>query len=209
MKNVLKNKWLELASNYCDDNLLTQSYWEEIEHQYDSKSRHYHKLTHISKMLEQAEIHKENIQHSDIVLFAIWYHDIIYKSTKSNNEEKSSELALKRLSLFSLDEEDLKSIETLILSTKKHQPLLTENTDNRFLLDFDLSILGTDWETYNDYISNIRKEYAIYPDFVYNNGRKKVLKHFLDRQTLYFTDYYQKRYESQARENLKREIELL
>lgn len=209
MKSFLKNKWNQLASNYCKDELLIQSYWEEIERQYDSKNRHYHNLTHVSKMLEQAETHKDKIQNYDIVLFSIWYHDIIYKSTKSNNEEKSAELAFKRLSLFSLDEEDLKCIETLILSTKKHQPLISENNDNLFLLDFDLSILVTDWETYRQYISNIRKEYAIYPDFVYNKDRKKVLKHFSERKTLYFTDYYQKHFESQARENLKREIELL
>ena len=44
---------------------------------------------------------------------------------------------------------------------------------------------------------------------MYNPGRKKVLEHFLKRESLYFTDSFKNEYEIQARENLKREIELL
>ncbi|WP_255411459.1 hypothetical protein [Lacinutrix sp. Bg11-31] len=44
---------------------------------------------------------------------------------------------------------------------------------------------------------------------MYKPGRKKVLKHFLDRETLYFTDDFRKKYKIKARENLKKEIGLL
>jgi predicted metal-dependent HD superfamily phosphohydrolase len=97
----------------------------------------------------------------------------------------------------------------MIVSTQKHELILKQNQDNAHLLDLDLSILGTDWETYQKYIHNIRKEYKIYPDFMYKPGRKKVLKHFLDRETLYFTDDFRNKHEVKARENLKREIKLL
>jgi predicted metal-dependent HD superfamily phosphohydrolase len=44
---------------------------------------------------------------------------------------------------------------------------------------------------------------------MYNKGRKQVLKHFLDRDSLYFTEYFKEKFETQARKNIKRELELL
>ncbi|QXP61860.1 hypothetical protein H0I26_02195 [Olleya sp. HaHaR_3_96] len=160
-------------------------------------------------MLKQLDQIQTKIEDLDSLRFAIWYHDIIYKSTKKDNEEKSALFALKRLKRVNFKPERAQSVEHLILSTKKHNILVTQNNDNAVLLDLDLSILGTDWNTYKKYISNIRKEYKIYPDFMYNPGRKKVLHHFLERENLYFTEHYKKQYEQQARENLSREIKLL
>ena len=58
-------------------------------------------------------------------------------------------------------------------------------------------------------LKNIRKEYAIYPDMLYNPGRKKVLQHFLTMDTIYKTAVYRDRYEQKAKENLQRELELI
>ena len=115
----------------------------------------------------------------------------------------------KRLKPLNFDEKTLKTIQNLIISTKKHELILTENNDNSYLLDIDLSILGSNWNTYETYIKNIRKEDGMFPDFIYKKGRKKVLLHFLERKTLYFTEFYQNKFEQQARENLLKEIELL
>lgn len=205
----LKSEWFGLTSKYTEDETLITFLWEEILKQYSRKKRHYHNLSHIQNMLSQAEDFKNNIKDFDALLFAIWYHDIIYKSTKKNNEEESAFFAQKRLKSLNFEEKRLENIQKLIISTKKHQILLEENEDNDYLLDFDLSILGSDWETYQNYIRQIRKEYKIYPDFMYKPGRKKVLQHFLERETLYFTGHYKNRLESQARENISKEIKLL
>jgi predicted metal-dependent HD superfamily phosphohydrolase len=77
------------------------------------------------------------------------------------------------------------------------------------MLDFDLSILGQDWEIYEAYIQNIRKEYKLYPDFLYNPSRRKILENFLKRKSLFFTEKYQDILEDKARVNLIREIKLL
>jgi predicted metal-dependent HD superfamily phosphohydrolase len=100
-------------------------------------------------------------------------------------------------------------IKNLIISTKSQKVILNENLDNSYLLDIDLSILGSDWSSYQKYILNIRKEYAVYPNFIYKKGRKKVLQNFLDRETLYFTESFQSKFETQARQNILKEIELL
>lgn len=208
MINWLKNEWHGLASKYCD-NTLAEELWFEIETNYTHKTRQYHNLAHIYNMLLQAETYKAKIQDLEVLKFAIWYHDIVYKSSKKDNEEKSALFAEKRLNTFGFDEIRVKIIKKLIVSTKNHELVLEKNQDNAYLLDLDLSILGSDWETYHKYIQNIRNEYKIYPDFMYKPGRKKVLKHFLDRETLYFTDDFKNKYEAKARGNLKKEIELL
>ncbi|WP_336067633.1 hypothetical protein [Mesoflavibacter sp. CH_XMU1404-2] len=209
MKDWLKNEWQNLAFKYCNDADLILKYWEEISTQYSNKSRHYHNLTHIHNMLFQVETFQSEITNLSELKFAIWYHDIIYKSTQKDNEEKSGELAKKRLKTFNFNSKSIKKVEILIVSTKKHNIILNQNLDNAYLLDLDLSILGSTWETYNEYIKSIRKEYKIYPDFLYNPGRKKVLKHFLERDQIYFTPDSKNRLERKARENLRKEIEML
>lgn len=209
MTKDLKQKWYQLATQFSDDSFLVENLWIEIEKQYSLKIRHYHNLSHIQNMISHAEVVREYIIDNNAFLFSIWYHDIIYKPTRKDNEEKSALLAKKRLKTLNIDEKTLKNIENLIISTKKHEIILSQNNDNALLLDIDLSILGSDWETYQNYIQSIKKEYAIYPNFMYKKGRKDVLKHFLERKTLYFTEVYQNKFEKQARQNLLKEIKML
>lgn len=209
MKADIKSQWFSLASQYTKDDFLINSLWLEISKHYSEKNRYYHTLTHVQNMLLQAKSFEDKIIDFDALLFAIWYHDIIYKSTKKDNEEKSALFAKKSLKSLNFNENRLKNIQDLILSTKKHFLILDKNIDNAYLLDFDLSILGSDWDSYRNYTIQIRKEYKIYPDFMYKPGRKKVLQHFLERETLYFTEAYQVTHENRARENLKKELELL
>ena len=46
---------------------------------------------------------------------------------------------------------------------------------------FSLAILGKKRSEYLEYAENIRKEYLIYPDHIYHQGRSQVLQRFLDR----------------------------
>ena len=209
MKDWLKTEWLNVMSQCTEDNVVIDAFWKELEAHYKHKSRHYHNFVHIYNMLIQLDEFETEISDLQALKFAIWYHDVIYKSTKKDNEEKSAEFAKTRLKSFNFEEKRIEIIRNHIISTKKHELISTETNDNAILLDLDLSILGTDWDTYKIYIQNIRKEYAIYPNFMYKKGRKKVLQHFLERDALFFTEKYKTNFEQQARENLKREIELL
>jgi predicted metal-dependent HD superfamily phosphohydrolase len=62
---------------------------------------------------------------------------------------------------------------------------------------------------YSDYYKNVRKEYSIYPNLLYNPGRKKVLKHFLAMGKIFKTDYFYQKFEKNARLNLQKELDLL
>lgn len=76
-------------------------------------------------------------------------------------------------------------------------------------IDADLSILGADWETYFSYMQKIRREYAVYPDLLYKPGRRKVIEHFLSMPVIFKTDIFRRRFEAQAQDNLKQELEIL
>lgn len=209
MINFLKEEWFQLASKFTKNDDDIDILWKEIRAQYELKIRHYHNLFHIHSMLKHANNNRHKIEDYNAFLLAIWYHDIIYKPTKKNNEEQSARFAQKRLKTLNLDDKTTNKVSKLINSTKKHEIILDENLDNAYLLDIDLSILGSTWENYQKYVANIRKEYKIYPKLIYNKGRKQVLKHFLERNTLFFTEEYQSKFENQARQNILKEIELL
>ncbi|REH46465.1 putative metal-dependent HD superfamily phosphohydrolase [Tenacibaculum gallaicum] len=204
---MLKNTFLNLLATYSNDNSLNTLLWQEIEKNHSDKKRHYHTLEHLKNLLFQLTPIKEKISHWNTVLFTLFYHDIIYSSLKSNNEEKSAELATKRMKQLSVPKEIIENCYSQILATKSHK--IAKDSDTNYFTDADLSILGQDWEVYTQYYKNVRKEYAIYPNLVYNSGRKKALQHFLTMENIFKTEYFYQKFEETARKNIQREIELL
>ena len=200
----VESQWIVLASGYTSDEKLIQKLWKELHQHYISKGRHYHNLHHIQTLLNLSAEHQAFIEQIDLVRFAIFYHDIIYKTTQSDNEEKSAALAVERLQELQVANDKIKKVQEMVLATKTHQ--LHQEQDVNLLVDFDLSILGADWEQYLIYSQQIRKEYSLYPDMLYNKGRKKVLQHFLSRPNIYLTTLFHDKLEVQARQNLQQEL---
>ena len=203
----LKSTFSKLISQYSDNEILRIDYWQEIEKSYSQKNRKYHNLLHLENMILELENVKDEISDYDALLFSVFYHDIIYKSTSKDNEEKSAEIAKKRLEKINISNERIIKIYNQILATKSHKK--SDDSDTNFLVDADLAILGKDWNVYENYVHQIRKEYSIYPNFLYNPGRKKVLIHFLEFDEIFKTGYFQEKYEKIARENIQREISIL
>ena len=195
------------ASKIMPDASRVQSLWAEIEKQYSHRSRRYHTLRHLEKMTAELEGVKEQIEDFEAIVFAIVYHDVVYKATKKDNEEKSAELARKRLTSLSYSSQAVERVAGHILATKSHHK--SADNDTNLFTDADLSVLGAPWEAYQEYYQQIRKEYAIYPHLLYKPGRRKVLQHFLDLPAIFKTEAFHTRYEGQARENLFRELEML
>lgn len=207
MPTNLNQIFSTVFSKYSDDKNLETVYWHEIEKSYSQKGRHYHNLSHLENMISELLPFQDEIKDWDVLLFSIFYHDIVYKSTSKDNEEQSALLAKERLSRTSLTPLQIDEIYNQILATKTHTKSL--NADTNYLLDADLSVLGKSWDAYEVYAKQVRKEYSIYPDFLYNPGRKKVLQHFLTLTEIYKTEPFKKQYEEQARKNMGMEIGLL
>jgi predicted metal-dependent HD superfamily phosphohydrolase len=204
---VLKEIFIELLTKYTDNDRVRNELWTEIEKNYSSKKRHYHTLEHLDNLLSQLTDVKSEIQNWETILFTLFYHDIIYNSIKSDNEEKSAELAEKRMKQISVSKDKIELCKKQILATKSH--IRSTDNDTNYFTDADLSVLGQNWETYLLYYKNVRKEYSIYPALVYNPGRKKVLNHFLSMDRIFKTDFFYNKFETQAKLNLQQEIESL
>ncbi|MBL7733094.1 MAG: hypothetical protein JNM88_18125 [Chitinophagaceae bacterium] len=204
---MLKDTFTKLISHYTDNDLLTAELWTEISKKYTGRKRHYHTLEHLSNLLNQLASIKEEIQNWNAILFTLFYHDIVYNTLRSDNEEKSAALAEKRMKQIPVSADTIMLCKSQILATKSH--VGSADSDTNYFTDADLSILGQPWEVYSQYYKNVRKEYAVYPDFVYYPGRKKVLVHFLEMDSIFKTAGFQHKFESQARQNLQREIELI
>ncbi|ADV48787.1 hypothetical protein Celal_1475 [Cellulophaga algicola DSM 14237] len=202
---MMKEKFLNLMSTYSVDEAYNVECWEEIAQNYSSNSRYYHTLDHIEHMLKELNKVETEVNNLDTLLFSIFYHDSIYSATKSDNEHRSAVLFQKRIAKTSF--KNIKECMAQIEATKEHK--LSENKDINILLDVDLTILGQGTETYKKYAEQIRKEYQIYPDFMYRKGRKQVLKSILELDTIYKTNVFIKEYETQARENLSTELKEL
>ncbi|MGC3945675.1 MAG: hypothetical protein QM762_14335 [Chryseolinea sp.] len=191
---------------YTADPLLLESYWKEIETEYSKKDRHYHNLSHLDALIGELLLYREKFSDWSAVVFAIAYHDVVYNTLKTNNEERSAELATLRLSKVSFPVMSLTQCDRLIRATKRHE---RADFETNLFTDADLSILGADSDRYLTYVNSIRREYSVYPDLLYNPGRKKALRHFLDMERIFKTDEFAAKYEQQARQNIEGELKML
>jgi len=216
MHATLNQRFKSLLTNFEVDDNKNDELWKVLSKHYTQKSRHYHNLTHLENMFNELDKWKGEIEDIEILQFSIFYHDIIYKSTRKDNELRSAEVAKEVLSFlgsaYSADRLSSNRITRCfhqIILTQHHHAKEDDGLDEKLLLDFDLEILSRDWEQYKIYAQQIRKEYSIYPNFLYRKGRKKALASFLERKKIYQTEWYQENCEPQARQNIRKEIEEL
>jgi len=198
----LQKIYSELLSNIGFSANDIQQNWIDLEKAYSKKSRHYHNLTHLKEMIVSFEKYRDQLQNPNEILFSIFYHDFVYSASKKDNELKSAEYALAILSEnINLNKQ---LVFDAICASQQHQQ--NEIEDINWLIDFDLKILAKDWDDYKIYFEQIRKEYRIYPDFLYKPGRAKALKHFLENEFIFQTEEFRNLYEEKARANIEKEI---
>jgi len=203
----LRERFLQNGLLYTHDLHLIEVFWSEIEKRYTEKGRHYHNFDHLKNMFSELDKVKDEIKRYDIISFSVFYHDVIYDASSKSNEEKSARFSEKHLQQIDAEVGFIEKISQQIMATKFHEE--SGDNDTNYLVDADLSVLGQEPENYKDYTQKIRKEYSIYPDFLYNPGRRKVLRHFLESESIFKTEYFREKYEQQARKNILSEIEYL
>jgi len=210
--HYIYTKFIEVGFKYTHDLEFLDSLFLDVFKKYSSKGRHYHTMTHIYRLCRNWSRFKHKLNNKDAVFFAIIYHDIIYKPTKKDNEEMSAEyfLTLAMRKKFDADIAFIQNVVDLIKITKhgsENSEFIKLNKDFKYMLDFDLEIIGEPKkEIYNWYREGVRKEYRIYPNFLYKPGRKAVLESFL-KNKIYLTEEFKIR-EKNAKKNLQNEINL-
>lgn len=181
--------------------------FEDVVKRYSAKGRHYHNMKHLFDVVYLLNVYQESIVCKEEIFLAAIYHDIIYNPKRTDNEIKSADFFLKKICpLLKLDEDGSGYVYTAIFATTHKDVEWITNKDIQLLLDIDLSILGTnDPEAYERYRVGVRKEYKMYSDEQYNEGRTNVLKSFIHKKKIYLTKEFKKT-EKKARKNLQNEI---
>jgi len=194
-----------IITGYSGSTATADALWAEAVQLYTGPTRFYHNLEHLSNFYNQLSKCRELVKDWDALILAMVYHDIIYGSADHRDEERSAELAVMQLTKTGLAKEKIVKVDSLIRATKAHA--LSPDMDINLFNDADMSILGLDLPYYQQYVINVRKEYANSPNF--DAGRKRVLQYFLKMPRIFKTDFFNQLYEERARANVNWEIATL
>ncbi len=164
----------------------------------------YHGLEHTRNVVNAAKEIGEHTHLSseemEIVELAAWFHDLGYKNSISDHEERSVELAQKFLKEHNLDDDKIVKVMGCIMATK--MPQSPTNMLEKIVCDADLLHLSTD--KYFEQSSMLKKEIENlsgeqYSEIDWMDSNKTFFK-----KHTYFTDYVNEKYADQKQENLKK-----
>jgi len=174
---------------------------DELATAYSTPGRRYHNLAHIEDCLALlAQVEGLSAHEREILTEAIWWHDVVYDPTRSDNEELSAQLAERHVRA------DIGSeVGRLIRLTRTHD-VKADDRLGAILISIDLSILGAEPARYDAYAAAIRQEFIHVSDADFRAGRANVLRRFAARPVIYPDAGFAATYDQRARDNLVREL---
>jgi predicted metal-dependent HD superfamily phosphohydrolase len=201
---VIQNKWRRLLKGFNIDEKIINQTFSEIATVYRCQGRYYHNLTHIQEMLQIVYNLNSKYKLDVSIVFATWFHDIVYDTQANDNEERSADYARNLLSSLNIPSSTIDKTCSLILTTKYHKAS-EDDFETKILVDADLAILGSNPKRYSEYMLLIRQEYAWVPEQEYIVARKRALISFMERAYIFHTPELL-HLEASARQNIKEEI---
>lgn len=169
---------------------------------YAEPGRAYHTLAHIEFCLGQFDQARHLSAYPEQVEFALWYHDAVYDSRRLDNEEASARVAAQAAAEIGLGHDFASRVSELILATK-HEVMPTD-IDARIVVDCDLASLGCSPEEFDRNGAAVRRECDWMSEGEFRRQRDQLFDRFLNRPSIYCTEFFRGRYEQQARRNLER-----
>ncbi|RXH19269.1 HD domain-containing protein [Bradyrhizobium guangzhouense] len=177
---------------------------EQLAVAYAAPGRHYHNLAHIEDCLTAlARVDGLSAVERETLTEAIWWHDVVYDPARSDNEERSAELAEQHVRI-----ELRQEVGRLIRLTKTHDVDAGDRL-GAVLISIDLAILGADPARYDAYAAAIRREFSHVSEDDFRIGRARVLRRFAAREVIYPDSSFAATLDRQARANLARELAAL
>jgi predicted metal-dependent HD superfamily phosphohydrolase len=179
---------------------------------HDEPGRYYHTLRHISDALTSARVlagrgrerprEEATTGPPPTCLLAIFFHDAVYDTRASDNEDRSALLATEVLAMLGCPGPEIGAVARMVRATAGH---LSSAPDEALVNDADLRILARPAAAYDVYVRRVRREYAWVPDEQWATARAQLLRHLLDRP-IYVTPWAARNWEPAARRNLRREL---
>ncbi|KQS54200.1 hypothetical protein ASG17_11125 [Brevundimonas sp. Leaf363] len=183
----------------------------DLRRRYAEPQRAYHTWAHIAALLGWFDQRADGLRDADAVFLAILFHDAVYDPRAKDNEARSAAL-LAQSALPGFDAASAAKAVRLTEATAAHRipnGLAVDETDDMAeFLDMDLSILAVPSRVFKAYDRAIRREYRHVSWPFYGMARRRILKSFLARPTLYFSDWGRATFEEAARANLRRKLRI-
>lgn len=168
---------------------------------YSQPGRGYHNLEHLEEVLQWVDLVPLGQAEKDRLSLALFYHDAVYDGRKGDNEQASADWAVRDLGPRA------QPLVDLILDTR--HAVQPASSLGEWMVDIDLSVLGSEPERFRRYDEGVRQEYSWVPNWIFRRKRKGVLKAFLKRPQIYFTEFFRQRLEATARANLQAAVAAL
>ena len=178
---------------------------EELRAAYADGARGYHDLRHLAEVLARLdELAAAGVgYHRVAVLLAAWFHDAVHDGG-ADDEELSARWAERALPAGA----PVAEVARLVRMTAAHRPD-DDDLDGCALSDADLAILAAPAARYEEYVADVRREYASVGDADFARGRAAVLADLLAKERLFHTDHAHAAWEDAARANVAAELERL
>jgi predicted metal-dependent HD superfamily phosphohydrolase len=167
--------------------------------------RAYHNVNHVWELCELYDkelrpVYSQSasgvVPDDDVIFLAAFFHDLVYDSTKGDNEERSAAAFVEFAQAATLPADVSDAVRRITLATKKHlewkqehvaalfaaadsaaaaeqqkRRIAQEVLNTQVFLDIDLAILGADAERYAEYSAEIRQEWRHIRDEDFCKGR--------------------------------------
>ncbi|MGW2258055.1 HD domain-containing protein [Streptomyces sp. NPDC004749] len=167
--------------------------------------RRYHTTDHLTAVLDHVDSLAGHADDPGLVRLAAWFHDAVYRPDRSENEERSAQLAERALAEAGLDEDGTREVARLVRLTVTHAAEPGDR-NGAVLCDADLAVLASEPDAYAAYAAAVREEYGFVPDDAFRAGRAAVLEQLLALPRLFRTPYGAEKWEAPARANLAAEL---
>jgi predicted metal-dependent HD superfamily phosphohydrolase len=185
---------------------------EVVKFYYLEEHRYYHNWNHILNGFYLFAKYYENEIPVHIII-AWLFHDIVYIAGSNDSEKSSSVLLLTLMRnkfpfILKKYKNDINKSLIYIESTISHKNN-TDDVELDIFLDVDMSYLGESWHHFSKCREQIRKEFIIFDDKLFNNGSIKFCKSLLKRDNVFISEYFINKYEVRCKENLNEYIKIL
>ena len=201
-----RNRFVALWSRNCGHGDSAGDLFEGIERSYGEPHRRYHTGAHIVHCLKYFDLARGEMDDPDAIELALWFHDVEYDPDAPDNELRSAE-RFRRSAEGSMDTALIEQVYRLIIATIHRIP--PQLPDEMYVIDIDLSSFGLPWDEFYVDSRNVRGEFPHLSEREFALKNSNFLQRLLDRTSIYSTPFFRRLLESNARENIQRQMELL
>lgn len=173
---------------------------------YAESERFYHTFHHIEFCLGLLDQVKGQSADADSIELAIWFHDAVYNFPLVENEKLSAEYFMEVSEGYLSKEQRQKIYGLVIVTDHKTKPT---DTDQKILVDIDLSSFGLPWQRFIDDGENVRRELSYLNEDDFYRQQIGFMKQLTAAENFYKTPWFQDQFEATARANIGEYLELL